>query len=200
MNRFANHTRSTAFSLTLSQKMVSRMLRFGLMDEADAIMADLATRYDWYVPRSQRHLHCFAAPGADIEDVYLDGTDRALVRRGLLEVETGVEQIEEPPLYNGDKPEVIEKPWITIRLSDAGRVTVELLKIAEFEDPTPVTTYVSAVLRHPDDRLRVFLDPAKQDAYKQPRDRRLDLMEPGDERFFGDRHAIADKPAAVTEF
>jgi hypothetical protein len=125
---FAAHTRSTAFSLTLSGPMADELLR---LHKA----ADLMSRYPWFEP--------WRPVNFALEETVVDwasrGTVRALIRRGLV----GVNHPDSTPAAYHE----------VIVLTPAGHLTCELLLEAGFEAVGPPLQ----VPCHPDDRIKVDL-------------------------------------------
>lgn len=188
MNPFADYTRSTAFSLSLSAKMIDLLLQRWTME-------DLAERYDWWEPR-------WGVPTDLIQDAaeQIGGsTARALVRRGLL---TYIE-------CDGPDGRGGRRPCIRIGLTDPGTKLAELLRLAEFTSPWRAAG-MSAIPPHPDDCddlgyrprrklewVRIGTEPStlKDTGYPEswPRDRRLDIWQPGDEEHW-EPVSMVDKP------
>ena len=136
-NAFAEYTRSTAFSMSLSAKMVDRILRLDARIRGWEIGADLATRFDWYKPDGPP-----AFGPTSVEDMLADGltnTSRALLRRGLVEI--AVLDVANDDLEIVDA-EIIAASTGTshqshfLTLTNAGRLTAQLLVEAGF-DPYP---------------------------------------------------------------
>lgn len=192
MNPFADYTRSTAFSLSLSAKMIDRILIRATVD-------DLATRYPWWTgPRWS------SRPGDTGLADFTDSTSNALARRGLIEWI-------ECPCANG-------QAGARESLTPAGSALAELLRLAEF-----TTTWraagMGAIPAHPDDCddfgyrprrklewVRIGTEPPTLKSVERelewPRDRRLDLWQPGDEEHWEpvalpDRDELAAMVAAA---
>lgn len=186
MNQFAAHTRSTAFSLTLSQPMIDRVMALEAMHRAREIAAGLASRFPWYeagttqdqVFRARARCTDSVAETPDkarLWQMHLSTTEQALARRGLFELEEV--HVEDPPSIYGGAPEC----WRYLRdtLTPAGLKLADLLVAADFERRDPCQ-FVRSVGPHPDDRLKIRVDGPEPE---QPRDRRVDLMLPEDEPF-----------------
>ncbi len=179
-NPFAEYTRSTAFSMSLSAKMVDRILRLDARIRGWEISADLATRYDWYHPDGPP-----AFGPTSTEEMLADGltnTSRALLRRGLIEIATLDIAEERLDIINDEIVDTVvgishQSHYLT--LTTAGRLTAQLLVEAGFDPYPPM---VRPVHLHPDDRVPVNLGPPSEDRPK-PRDRRVDLMLPEDEPY-----------------
>jgi hypothetical protein len=151
---FEAYTRSASFALTLSSPMIDRLMALDRIRQ-------LGDRYPWY--RSVG-LANFGTPESLVAQ-WLDSTNRALVRRGLLEVVVP----DALPVHRTD----------VTPLTRAGQLTVGLLTEAGFLlDPTKVTP----VPPHPDDRIKVDLGGT---TWPTPHDRRLDLMIEEDKPFLG---------------
>jgi hypothetical protein len=169
---FAAYTRSTAFSVSLSAKMIDRVLSMWKMTE-------VASRYDWWAPPSS----AFASgPNSTMAT-----TDAALARRGLLDYATEYE------------PDSLDRP--IVMLTEPGELMARLLVAAEFPIPRPRFGFGGGIEPHPDDcddlggrhtgRV-VWLtndDGQPVDLEIEPlelvRDRRLDMWQPGDEHYYG---------------
>lgn len=184
MNSFADYTRSTAFSLSLSAKMIDLLLERWTIE-------DLAARYDWWSPA--------AIPARFVNDrdvVDIGGsTARALARRGLMTyVECACPRGE---------------PGVRLGLTDPGTKLAELLRLAEFTTDWQARGMM-AIPPHPDDcddlghRPRIKLEwtrigteaPTLREAgypIEWPRDRRLDLWQPGDEEHW-EPVSMVDRP------
>jgi len=177
LSRFGEYSRSTAFAVSLSARMVGALLRLDAREEARVISADLAARFDWYQPM-EAEIAWFTTDDNDLLAV-ASRTLRALLDRGLVEI--GTKEVTEPGLLPGDPPEVtIGRYW---RLSEAGCRMAEILRLAGFDAPQP---NVRKVPVHPDDRVRIEMGgpPDFDITSSVPPDRRWDLMAPGDDRYF----------------
>ena len=178
-NAFAEYTRSTAFSMSLSAKMVDRILRLDARIRGWEIGADLATRFDWYKPDGPP-----AFGPISVEDMLADGltnTSRALLRRGLVEIAALDVANDDLELVDA---EIIAASTGTshqshfLTLTNAGRLTAQLLVEAGFDPYPPM---VRPVRIHLDDRPKINLGLGPD--IPAARDRRLDLMLPEDEPY-----------------
>lgn len=163
---FAAYTRSTAFSMSLSAKMIDRLL--GLWT-----ITDLADRYEWWQPPPT----CATAGPWDVS-----ATDRGLQRRGLLEI-------------NEDHTQLTRPGWLVAELlieAEFPRPTKahQLLGFAGAVPPHPDDCddlggrrMGAIMLNHQSQGSGGVAEFVK---YELPRDRRLDLWKPGDELFWCD--------------
>jgi hypothetical protein len=122
-DRFAAHTRSASFALTLSQPQIEWLLVATKVDE-------LRRKYPWYQPAAAEF-----GTADELAIQWASSTVRALARKGLVDV-TPLP----PPCSMYD----------VVRLTTAGQLMVDLLAEAEFVvDPR----LVPGVPLHPDDRV-----------------------------------------------
>jgi len=180
---FANYSRSQAFGLSLSAAMAKRLVVVETMRQAALVMADLGTRYDWYRPHGI--FACFGDP-------IIDGTERALLRRGLLALvdRDSVDPDVNPIVHPFLGVDTIE-PNLALVTTEAGRLVAELLVVAGFEAPD-LDRYVQKVEIHLDDRPAIRFEPpsawtgSTDPTYIEHRvDRRVAIVDanPGDERW-----------------
>lgn len=181
---FASYTRSTAFSVSLSAKMIDRLLNLWKITE-------VAARYDWWTPP----LDPFATGPASTNN----GTDSALIRRGLAEVDPDRVQ-----RFANHRCEPIVRP--VLQLTHPGNLMAELLLAAAFPLPTRHfgIPFNGGIEAHPDDcdhlggrheARMIWTHVEAEPEFEQidlPSDRRLDLWQPGDEHYYG-HMAIKDK-------
>lgn len=127
-DRFAAHTRSASFALTMSHPQIQQVLAL------DKVM-ELRRKYPWYEPH---HANFGTADQLAVE--WSNGTIRSLARRGLVDVVPT-----EPPCCRTD----------VIRLTRAGQLLVAMLGEAGFELEPHM---VPAVPRHSDDRAKLWFE------------------------------------------
>ena len=166
---FESYTRSASFALTLSSPQIGRLL-------TKAKIAELTERFPWYGD-SRTEINFGTVEEAVAGQ--MDSTNRALVRKGLLEVVV---------------PESLpcQRESIVV-LTTAGRLTVGLLIEAGFAvDPRSVPS----VFCHPDDRIKLTPTLDHWEVSDRPHDRRWDYMQPGDEAFMDAGHG--PRPDRVT--
>ena len=175
---FVAATRSTAFTLALSHKMIETLMWSAAIQRAEDIQEDLRTRFDW---APEYRLTNFGTDNLEMALAAQDPTSKALTRRGLM---TMVEKSGgKTRVFGDDVPRTWER-----RPTKAGLILAELLLEAGF--PPAELWLKPKVPLHPDDRPR--LTPWLQDFKIEHRhDRRVDLMIPGDEQWF-------DPPLKVT--
>ncbi|MCH9686305.1 MAG: hypothetical protein K0V04_33040 [Deltaproteobacteria bacterium] len=178
-SQFAAYTRSTAFSMSLSAKMIDRLVSIWHVH-------DVATRYDWWEPP--------ATVCATGEASTSSQTDAALTRRGLLEHDT--DRLADFGLrHDGQR---VALP--TVKLTEPGILTAQLVIAAGFQPTKARIGFGGGIDAHPDDcdhlggrheGRMVWLTNADGspgdcniEPIELPRDRRLDLWEPGDEIYY----------------
>ncbi len=176
---FQSYTRSASFHMTLSQPMIMKLAWYAARENAILTAHDLSTRYDWYMPHD---LWPAFGPTTPEELAYeCDGTTRALLKRGLVEVSeerlaAGWAVLD--AIAESEEPSTV----LVFRATTAGQLQAQLLIEAGFDIDLSGDKLVPLVNKHYDDRPRVSVSDA--DPEPTPRDRRLDLMKPGDEKFF----------------
>jgi hypothetical protein len=127
-DRFAAHTRSASFALTLTSAQIEELL-------ALSETARLAEKYPWYRPHEANF-----GTAEELAVHWSRSTVRALARKGLVDVVPTP-----PPVCRHE----------VVRLSGAGRLLVALLHEAGF---TVALASVPPVPLHPDDRTPVVWD------------------------------------------
>ena len=140
---FTAHTRSATFALTLSDPMIGRLLRHREVDR-------LRAKDPWYEPHAINFGKVpdgTADPNLQLQAAWdwlgCDSTDRALIRRGLLELNIGDRK---PGSNMVDAP---ASRYDLIRTTMAGALVAELLVEADFHlDPASVP----GVPPHPESR------------------------------------------------
>lgn len=144
-DRFAAHTRSASFALTLSQPMITRLLSLNQS-------AYLTAKYPWHRPLEVN----FGTP-ADAVAEWTDPTMRGLLRRGLLDVHI---------------PDAV--PFLRhecFPLTKAGRILCDLLVEADFT--LDAERFHPKVPPHPDDRhVLSFVEDGEAHVERSTTDRR----------------------------
>ena len=129
-DRFASHTRSASFTVTLSQPMIEFLLENELLNK-------LCAKYPWHRPYEVN----FGDPAEAVAEWARSGTISALARRGLVDITI-------PDDVGFCRHEAIQ-------LTEAGRLMCGLLREAGFTAELHGQTRVPI---HPDDRPRLHVD------------------------------------------